>query len=107
MNQQKNILISEIKRLSNELDSHYNSELNFRNHCYLRIAFDNTVGDKWNTKIAKPFIKYATMEQLTNVLAMLNHYLLNKQILCIDNERSLTFREKVKANEHIKNPKLF
>lgn len=100
-------LAADIKFVSNALDTHYDKELNFRNHCYLRIAFDNTVNNKWDTKVEKPFVKYATEAQLQNALILLKSYLLNKQLLLIDHKKSLEFRAISKEFEQVKNPKLF
>ena len=100
-------LAFDITVLSNVLDKHYNKELNFRNHCYLRIAFDATVNNKWDTKVGKPYIKYASEAQLQNALALLKGYLLDKQLLLMDNEKSLAFRENCKQIEQIRSPKLF
>ena len=33
------------------------------NHCYLRIALDNTVGAKWDTQVQRPAYKNITPEQ--------------------------------------------
>jgi len=55
---------NEIKRLSNSLEKQFETQLNFKNHCYLRIAYDNTANNKWDNVIAKPFIKNANEEQL-------------------------------------------
>ena len=100
-------LAFDITVLSNVLDKHYNKDLNFRNHCYLRIAFDATVNNKWDTKVGKPYIKYASEAQLQNALALLQGYLLDKQLLLMDNEKSLAFRENCKKIEQIRSPKLF
>ena len=94
MIQQKNMLISTIKRLSNELDLQYSAELNFRNHCYLRIAYDNIVDNKWDVVIKRPFTKYATDNQLQNAAAALLLYKSDKKRLLTDNEKSLGFRKK-------------
>ena len=93
MTQAKNILIANIKRLSDELDSQYNGELNFRNHCYLRIAYDIVVQNKWDVVIKRPFIKYATENQLENAAAILMLYKTDKKRLLTDNEKSLVFRK--------------
>lgn len=100
-------MISEIKRLSNVLDKCYADELNFRNHCYLRIAFDNTINEKWDLKVKKPFVKFASDAELKCVLLLLNKYLSDKNSLLSDNEKSLLFRENQKWIEKIINPKLF
>lgn len=100
-------LATDITVLSNVLDGHYTEELNFRNHCYLRIAFDVTVNNKWDTKVGKPFTKYASEAQLQNALALLKGYLIDNQLLLIDNEKSLAFRKNCKQVEQIRSPKLF
>lgn len=107
MYQAKIQLALDIIELSNVLDKHYNKEFNFRNHCYLRIAFDATVNSKWDTKLGKPFTKCASESQLESALALLKVYLLDKQVLLIDNEKSLAFRENNKQKEQIRSPKLF
>lgn len=84
----------EIIRLSNLLDSKFATELNFRNHCYLRIAYDNTVNNKWDNEIAKPFIKNANEKQLNNAVLLLNKYVTDKEILLKHNAVSLAFRKK-------------
>ena len=88
-------LIFEIKRLSNLLDKQYDLELNFRNHCYLRIAYDNTVNDKWDNVVRTPFVKYANNSQLENALSLLKSYSTNKKLLLEHNTLSLQFRNKL------------
>ncbi len=83
---------NEIIKLSNLLDKQFAAELNFRNHCYLRIAYDNSVKNKWDNVIPKPFIKNAKEEQLKKALELLNHYFLDKQLLLEHNNISLKFR---------------
>lgn len=92
MHIEKTKLIYEIKRLSNLLDNQYCKELNFRNHCYLRIAYDNSTQDKWDNIVNKPFVKYATSFQLQSAVDLLNKYLLDKLTLLSDNGKSLDFR---------------
>lgn len=107
MDIEKKQLIIEIKKLSNLLDNQYNNELNFRNHCYLRIAYDNTVQDKWDNKIAKPFVKFATNLQLQNAVELLNKYVSNKLTLLSDNDKSLNFRSICYTNKKESEIKLF
>ena len=85
---------NEIIRLSNLLDLKFATEMNFRNHCYLRIAYDNSVNNKWDNVIAKPFIKNANEEQLNNAAFLLNKYTSDKELLLKHNLISLTFRKK-------------
>ena len=86
---------NEIIRLSNLLDEQFAEELSFRNHCYLRIAYDNTVKNKWDNVIQKPFNKNATDVQLKNALLLLNSYVSNKKLLLKHNISSLQFRKKL------------
>ena len=85
---------SEIKRLSDFLDTQYASQLNFRNHCYLRIAYDITVKKKWDTVVERPFIKNASADQLNCVIGLLKDYIMNKDLITKHNLISLTFRQK-------------
>ena len=86
---------NKIIELFNFLDAHYASELNFRNHCYLRIAYDNTINNKWDNVVAKPFIKNASEDQLNNVVGLLKNYTINKDLLIEHNLLSLAFRQKI------------
>ena len=94
MNLSKNELTEQVKKLSNELDVQYNAELNFRNHCYLRIAYDATVNDKWDVIVKRPFTKYATEVDLLKAITFLETYKKDKNVLLIDNDKSLSFRKK-------------
>ena len=99
--------IEEIKNLANFLDKQYNNELNFRNHCYLRIAYDNVIGDRWDKQLEKPFVKYATIAQLETVIEKLNKYISDKSVLISDNSKSLTFRSKHKIDKNGNELQLF
>lgn len=68
------------------------SDLNFDNHCYLRIALDNTIGAKWNTKIPRPAYKNLNKEQLVRVLQLLRQYRTDKAVLIKHNKISLDYR---------------
>lgn len=85
---------NEIKRLSNSLEKQFETQLNFKNHCYLRIAYDNTANNKWDNVIAKPFIKNANEAQLNNALFLLNKYTSDRELLLKHNLVSLAFRKK-------------
>ena len=100
-------IISKIKHLSNELDKLYENELNFRNHCYLRIAFDASIGDKWDLQIKRPFVQYASKNLLEKVLFSLNEYVSNKQLLLSNNNESLLYRQQYRQLDEIKILKLF
>ena len=85
---------NEIKRLSNSLEKQFETQLNFKNHCYLRIAYDNTANNKWDNVIAKPFIKNANEAQLKNAVFLLNKYTSDRELLLKHNLVSLAFRKK-------------
>ena len=87
-------LATSIKKLANVLDKKYQLELNFRNHCYLRIAFDAVIEDKWDEKIKRPFVKFADVNQLLFVEKLLQKYILDKNQLLVDNIKSLGYRKK-------------
>lgn len=70
-------------------------ELNFENHCYLRIALDNVVGTKWDTRIARPAYKNLTTEQRALVISHLSTYLDDKSTLLSHNMISLAYRGKL------------
>ncbi len=78
-------------RLANELELQY-SDLNFRNHCYLRIAYDNVLGAKWDTIIDRPFVSKASEDQVDQANRLLTLYKTNKELLVKHNKISLTFR---------------
>ena len=71
------------------------SELNFQNHCYLRIALDNTFQAKWDTKIKKPAYKNLSKEELSKVIVLLKSYFEDKELLLNHNVNSLRFRGKL------------
>lgn len=70
------------------------SELNFDNHCYLRIALDNTLGARWDTKITKPAYRNLTVAGLDEVSSLLQRYIADKPLLLKHNKISLAYRKK-------------
>ena len=90
----KKELATNIKILANVLDKKYQFELNFRNHCYLRIAFDAVIEDKWDAQIQRPFVKFANVKQLFLVYKLLQKYIIDKDQLLADNIKSLIYRKK-------------
>lgn len=101
MQQDKKELINQIKSLSNYLDGLYESKTNFRNHCYLRIAYDNTCGGKWDLLVNKPFVDNATPVQLTTAVEYLNRYKNDFEVLVSDNKKSLNFRKRKDESKNI------
>tara|TARA_B100000768_G_scaffold140723_1_gene132231 strand:- start:259 stop:522 length:264 start_codon:yes stop_codon:yes gene_type:complete len=80
-------------KLANELESQY-PNLNFRNHCYLRIAYDNVLHAKWDTVVSRPFVAKASPDQIDQANKLLTLYKTDKDLLMQHNKRSLTFRIK-------------
>lgn len=70
------------------------THLSFENHCYLRIALDNTLHTKWDTVIQKPAYKHLTAAQLKRVVQLLENYSINESLLKSDNTISLNYRKK-------------
>ncbi len=87
------LLQEEYIKLGNELPNHYH-ELNFKNHCYWRIALDQVVGAKWNTVIPSPAYKNLSEEQLQKVVENLYLYIRDKKELMEHNKESLRYRRK-------------
>lgn len=81
--------------IANELENVY-PELNFRNHCYLRIAYDNVIQTRWDKVIAKPFVIRANSSQVEEANQLLNLYKSNKELLLQHHKISLTYRNKTK-----------
>jgi len=77
--------------LGNELPKIYPKK-NFYNHCYWRIALDNTVGDKWKNVIQSPAYKNLSDGQIKEVVGLLKIYRENEDQLMRDNEKSLEWR---------------
>ncbi|MEM9896585.1 MAG: acetyltransferase [Bacteroidota bacterium] len=69
-----------------------NPGLTFRNHCYWRIALDNTVLTKWDTVMKRPAYQHLTTEQLAFAVRLLANYLDDKELLLRHNRVSLRFR---------------
>ena len=82
------------QRLPEKLVTQY-PELAFDNHCYLRIALDNAIGNKWDTVVKQPAYKNLTKENLESVRSLLKLYGANKGILFEHNQNSLKWRGKM------------
>lgn len=70
-------------------------ELKLENHCYLRIALDNAVGTRWDTRIAKPAYKNLSIKQRALVIEYLAAYMDDKTTLLSHNMISLAYRGKL------------
>ena len=79
--------------LPEELAAKY-PDLNFDNHCYLRIALDNTLGAKWDSQITRPAYKNLDGSQLNEVRELLRKYKEDRELLLRHNAKSLGFRKK-------------
>lgn len=74
-------------------------ELNFEDHCYLRIALDHVFGNQWDLKIHRPAFKHLTEKELKKVVTILQTYLENKPLLLQHHSQSLAYREKWKSKQ--------
>ena len=79
--------------LGNQLPEIY-KHLNFSNHCYWRIALDNTLLAKWKDVVPSPAYKNISEEQLNQVVQLLKSYMIDEQLLVQHNIISLGFRGK-------------
>jgi hypothetical protein len=80
--------------LGNALPRQY-THLNFDNHCYWRIALDNTLFAKWKDVVPAPAYRNITEEQLDFVIHLLKKYQEDEQLLHEHNRISLAYRGKV------------
>jgi hypothetical protein len=80
--------------IANILEKQY-LNLNFRNHCYLRIAYDNAVCDKWDNVVSRPFSKNASVYFQVVANENLKMYLEDKSLLIEHNQNSLKYRKKL------------
>jgi len=67
--------------------------LNFENHCYLRIALDNTFQTKWDTVIDRPAYKNLSPSKMDKVLKLLKHYKTDYKQLVEHNRNSINWRK--------------
>ncbi|MEL6557058.1 MAG: acetyltransferase [Bacteroidota bacterium] len=86
-------LIREYFDMGNKLESLYPG-LNFKNHCYWRIALDNFFAVKWDLAIGRPAYKNLNSSDLKEVVGLLNSYQDNRSLLLAHNRNSLNLRHK-------------
>ena len=79
--------------LGNQL-AHKHLHLNFDNHCYWRIALDNTLFAPWKNVVPAPAYRNITEDQLDYVIHLLKSYLDDEQLLMEHNRISLAYRGK-------------
>ena len=94
---------NQITKLTNALPIMY-PELNFENHCYRRIAYDNVLEEKWSDKYPGSFVVFASRDELIQAKDKLLLYLESKEALLKDNDFSLECRKRrvmiKKRNNH-------
>lgn len=69
-------LVGSIKQMANEVLPALSAQVEMpicRNHCFLRIAYDNAVSQKWDQVVTAPFLKHATLQQLSDANAILKN----------------------------------
>lgn len=88
----KKELKADILKLAFDLEKQY-ADLNFKHHCYLRIAYDAVAEDKWNNIIKSPFLNNCSLEELETVCSLLDCYTVNKNMLLKHNNYSLNYRK--------------
>ncbi|MEM6316842.1 MAG: hypothetical protein AAF960_04190 [Bacteroidota bacterium] len=67
--------------------------LDFQNHCYRRIAYDNALGQKW-TEQYQVFTAECTKVEMEAVIDKLERYKENQSVLLAENTASLRWRGK-------------
>ena len=88
----KKELKKDILKLAFDLEKQY-PELDFKHHCYLRIAYDNCVQDKWNNVIKASFLNNCSNDQLNITRSLLIIYKNNLDYLIQHNIISLNYRK--------------
>lgn len=71
---ERETLVADIRRLANQVLPPQSTWANMpvcRNHCFMRIAYDNAVGQKWDMVVKAPFLRNATLQQLSDARAIL------------------------------------
>lgn len=84
--------------LPEQLAIHY-KELPFDDHCYLRMALDNTFSAQWDTKIPKPAYKNLNQPQKKQVLQFLNQYKKDQALMLHHHRKSLEYRKAWKETQ--------
>lgn len=79
------------KDLGNQLPMQYPNK-RFLNHCYWRIALDNTVQNKWKDVVKAPAYKNLSDEQLHGAINLLETYQNDEALLAKHNLKSLEWR---------------
>ncbi|MEM9326688.1 MAG: hypothetical protein AAGA85_13575, partial [Bacteroidota bacterium] len=88
----KNTLTSRYFSLAKKLESVY-PKLQFRDHCFWRIALDNTLKGKWDEVIDRPAYKHLSKQQLEQVVHWMERYEKDERLLQLHNTRSISFRK--------------
>lgn len=96
MDTTKEELIKEYFSLGTKLEETY-PHLNFKNHCYWRIALDNVFSSKWDAKLQRPAYKNLDFAHLKQVVQLLQAYCLDKELLLKHNLHSLNYRKSRKT----------
>ena len=80
--------VSRYFELGKQLPEKY-PQLTFQNHCYWRIALDQTLQTKWDTVLKRPANKNLSRDQLIAVVRWLEVYLEDPSLSCRDGDRQL------------------
>lgn len=83
------------KKYADELVTMY-SKLAFDNHCYMRMAYDLAIENKWDNVVQKPFYKNATDEQLQKAIGNMVLMSFDLDFVHKFNRKSLKYRGKLK-----------
>jgi hypothetical protein len=84
-------LEKEYFQVAKKLERQYR-HLQFEDHCYWRIALDNTLKAKWDDIIERPAYKNLPDSLFETVIKRLHSYLKDEELLLMHNEKSLAYR---------------
>lgn len=84
--------------LPEKLEEQYR-HLNFKNHCYLRMALDHLFGTQWDLKIKRPAHLHLNAEQREAVVKVLRAYLTEPELIQKHHQQSLIFRKECQKKQ--------
>lgn len=75
------------------------TDTSWKNHCFWRIALDNIVHERWNLVVPRPAYQHLSQHQLEEVVALLERYKHDRNLLEQHNSRSMTLRRMAKKRQ--------
>lgn len=74
-------------------------KLNFKNHCYLRMALDHMFKTRWDLRVARPAHKHLSVQQKKEIVLILRKYCKLKSLVLEHHKQSITIRKKCRKKQ--------